>query len=79
MKCVLCGRVLLTAALSIPTRNGPLAYGPKCARKAGLVQKAGQRTSHVQKTQPRPGKQSLRAIAIQDNHTPDLFQGEIEC
>ena len=79
MQCVLCGRALFTAALSVPTRNGPLAYGPKCARKAGLVQKAGQRTSHVQKKAPRPGKQSSRAIAIQDNHTPDLFQGEIEC
>ena len=77
MKCVLCGRVLLTAALSIPTRNGQLAYGPKCARKAGFVQKAGQRTSHTQKTPPRAGKQPLRAIAIQDNHTPDLFQEEM--
>ena len=79
MKCVLCNRALLTAALSVPTRNGPLAYGPKCARKAGLLQKAGPRTSHVQKTPSRPGKPPSRAIAIQDKHTPDMFQGEIEC
>lgn len=77
MKCVLCGRALLTAALSVPTRNGPMAYGPKCARKAGLVQKAGQRTSHVQKKAPRPGKPPSRAIAIQDKHTPDLFQEDL--
>ena len=78
MKCVLCNRELLTAAVSIPTRNGQISYGPKCARKAGLVQKAGQRTTHVQKTPPQPGKQPLRAIAIQDEHTPDLFQEEMK-
>lgn len=79
MKCVLCNRPLLAAAVSIPTRNGPIAYGPVCARKAGFGAKAGPRTSRVQKTLPRPGKLPLLAIAIQDNHTPDLFQGEIEC
>lgn len=79
VKCVLCGRALFTAALSVPTRNGLLAYGPKCARKAGLVQKAWQRTNHTQKTPPRPGKPPSRAIAIQDNHTPDLFQEDLTC
>ncbi len=75
MKCVLCGRVLLTAALSIPTRNGQLAYGPKCARKAGLVQKAGQRTSHVQKKAPRPGKAPANtADTNTDHHTMSLFE-----
>ena len=78
MQCVLCGRALFTAALSVPTRNGPISYGPKCARKAGLVQKAWQRITHVQKTPPRPGKQPLRAIAIQDEHTPDMFQEEMK-
>lgn len=78
MKCVLCDRPLLVAAASIPTRGGPINYGPVCARKAGLMPKAGQRTSHVQKKAPRPGKPPLRAIAIQDNHTPDLFQGEMK-
>lgn len=79
MKCVLCGRVLLTAAVSIPTRNGQLAYGPKCARKAGLVQKAGQRTSHVQKTPPRPGKAPANTIwRDADTHTLNLFE-EIAC
>ena len=78
MQCVLCGRALFTAALSVPTRNGPLAYGPKCARKAGLLQNAGQRITHVQKTAPRACKPPSRAIGIQDNHTPDLFQEEMK-
>lgn len=79
MKCVLCGRALFTAALSVPTRNGPLAYGPKCARKSGLMPKVGPCITHVQKKPPRSGKQPLRAIAIQDNRTPDLFQEDLTC
>ena len=78
MKCVLCNRELLTAAVSIPTRGGQISYGPKCARKAGLLQKAGQRITHVQKTTPRACKPPSRAIGIQDNHTPDLFQEEMK-
>ena len=79
MKCVLCNRPLLTAAVSIPTRGGPISYGPKCARKAGLLQKAGQRTSHVQKTQPRPGKAPANTIWCDaDTHTLNLFE-EIAC
>lgn len=75
MQCVLCGRALFTAALSVPTRNGPMAYGPKCARKAGLVQKAGQRTSHVQKKAPRPGKAPANTIDVYvDTYTMSLFE-----
>ena len=71
MNCVLCGRALFSAALSVPTRNGPLAYGPKCARKAGLVQ----RTSHVQKKAPRPGKAPANTIDVYvDTHTMSLFE-----
>ena len=76
MQCVLCNRELLTAAVSIPTRGGPISYGPKCARKAGLVQKAGQRTSHVQKKAPRPGKAPANTIGRDaDTHTLNLFEG----
>lgn len=75
VKCVLCGRALFSAALSVPTRNGPLAYGPKCARKAGLVQKAGHRTSHVQKKAPRPRKAPANTIDVYvDTHTMSLFE-----
>lgn len=75
MQCVLCGRALLTAAVSIPTRNGQISYGPKCARKAGLVQKAGQRITHVQKKAPRPGKAPANTIDVYvDTHTMSLFE-----
>lgn len=75
MKCAMCNRPMLAAAASIPTRNGPLAYGPVCARKAGLVQKAGQRTSHVQKKAPRPGKAPANTIDVYvDTHTMSLFE-----
>lgn len=75
MKCVLCNRPLLTAALSIPTRNGPLAYGPKCARKAGLNPKAGPRTTGTQKKAPRPRKAPANTIGLDvDTHTLNLFE-----
>lgn len=75
MKCVLCNRPMLAAAVSIPTRGGPINYGPVCARKAGLVQKAGQRTSHVQKKAPRPRKAPANTIDVYvDTHTMSLFE-----
>ena len=33
MRCADCGRALLKPALEIPTKNGPLAFGPVCARR----------------------------------------------
>lgn len=75
MQCVLCGRALLTAAVSIPTRGGPISYGPKCARKAGLLQKAGQRTTHTQKTPPQARKAQANTIGRDaDTHTLNLFE-----
>ncbi len=32
MKCARCGKPLTKAAASIPTKNGPLFWGPKCSR-----------------------------------------------
>lgn len=79
MQCVLCGRALFTAALSVPTRNGPLAYGPKCARKAGLMPQAGPRITHVQKKAPRPRKAPANTIdGYVDANTMNLFE-EIAC
>ena len=76
MQCVLCGRALFTAALSIPTRGGPIAYGPVCARKAGLLQKAGPRTTGTQKKAPRPRKALKNTIGLDvDTHTLNLFEG----
>ena len=39
MKCAMCNRTLNAPAASVPTRGGPLAYGPKCAARAGLLTK----------------------------------------
>jgi hypothetical protein len=36
MKCARCGKALSKAAATIPTQNGALAFGPKCAKAAGL-------------------------------------------
>lgn len=36
MRCVMCGRLLLVPAATVPTKNGPLGYGPVCAKRAGL-------------------------------------------
>ena len=71
MKCAMCNRPLTTAAASIPTRGGPINYGPVCASKAGLVQ----RTSHVQKKAPRPGKAPANTIDVYvDTYTMSLFE-----
>ena len=32
MKCVACGRVLGKPAFTMPSRNGILAWGPKCGK-----------------------------------------------
>lgn len=37
MRCILCDRPLTSAALTLPSRTGPRAIGPKCAKKAGLI------------------------------------------
>ena len=43
MKCVLCGRGMLTPAVLI----GAMPVGPKCARRAGLMPLAAKRTGMV--------------------------------
>lgn len=64
MKCIRCNHPLLTPAVSIPARGGPLLYGPKCAMKAGLLEP----------------KQKLRRSAIThygpDENQTDLFEDE---
>ena len=37
MNCAMCGRPLTLPTVAIPTRAGPMAYGPKCAKRAGLI------------------------------------------
>lgn len=72
MKCVLCGRALFSAALSVPTRNGPLAYGPVCAKKAGL---GHPRINHQHKSAQRAVKRLARGgvVVVADGMTMDLF------
>lgn len=38
MRCVMCGRPLQFAAVTIPKMGGNCFYGPKCARRAGLIE-----------------------------------------
>lgn len=38
MNCVRCGRPINLAARVIQSKQGPLAWGPVCARKAGLIE-----------------------------------------
>ena len=40
MRCVICHRPLQAATATIQSRNGPLSFGPECARRAGLTHKA---------------------------------------
>lgn len=47
MRCVKCGRTLNAAAISITTKAGPLVFGPKCARKAGLIERTERRPRAV--------------------------------
>jgi len=37
MRCTMCHRPLSEATVTIKTRGGPLGWGPKCAKKAGLT------------------------------------------
>ena len=54
MKCAMCNRPLTAAAVSIPTRAGPLAYGPKCAGRAGLLDRRQRRRAFTQPVQQEP-------------------------
>lgn len=37
MKCVRCGRQMLTPAATVQTRTGLSAFGPKCAAVMGIL------------------------------------------
>ena len=36
-RCITCGRAIHARPVTIPSRNGPLAFGPVCAKRAGLL------------------------------------------
>ena len=75
MKCIRCNKPLLTPAVSVPTRNGVIGYGPVCARKAGLLQNQGQRITQHRKSPPLGQKHGLRVHVVGDEQTLDLFEG----
>lgn len=54
MKCAICGRRLLKPALSI----GRMNVGPKCARRAGLIE---------------PKRRQPHTNVVRDARTRDLF------
>lgn len=61
----MCGRLILAPAATVPTKNGPMGYGPVCAKRAGLSapRKA---SSHVP---VRPVHQCRDAVTL------DMFEG----
>lgn len=68
MNCIRCGKPIGKAAFLIPaTKGGPLAFGPVCARKAGLVEKP---------TKPMPLFSRLPAKAHPPEHDPNQIQLE---
>lgn len=48
LHCTRCGKPLLSAAVLVQTKTGPLALGPKCAMRAGLIERnTKKRASHA--------------------------------
>lgn len=70
MRCVMCHRPLNLATVTVPTKNGPLGYGPVCARKAGLTP----RITRTRATPPRAGKRPAIVTAERDDCTFDMFE-----
>ena len=71
----MCHRPLNLATVTVPTKNGPLGYGPVCARKAGLTP----RITRTRATPPRAGKGSAIVTAERDDLTIDMFTEGLTC
>ena len=68
MKCCRCNRpILSTPAATIKTKAGLMAFGPKCARIAGLTERAARRRAAVaprpQPERPNPDQMTLELEA----------------
>lgn len=57
---------------------GRAAFGPVCARKAGLLQKAGPRITRASAAPPRAWKGPAIVTAERDDCTFDMFE-ELAC
>jgi hypothetical protein len=63
MRCVVCHRSLKKAAFSMPSKDGLIAWGPRCGK--GLVM-----------SKPLAAKEaSMKAARYRDGLTMDLFEG----
>lgn len=67
LHCALCGRPVLNPAVLI----GPLPVGPKCARRAGLLELAKKRAGRL--SLPR-----LRFTRPAPQENMDLFEEDVE-
>lgn len=66
MHCVRCGKPLIKAAKTIPAKNGPLAWGPVCAIKSGLLEpkpRAKAIVVHQQADEVDPNQMTLELAA----------------
>ena len=52
MNCVACGRPLFRFAVSVLSKAGPIGWGPKCAKRAGVTKPRADRARRV--THPTP-------------------------
>ena len=54
LRCIACGKPLTKYAVSIPTKDGPVGWGPKCAQRVVIKRdRTGRRNVTVK---PRPVK-----------------------
>ena len=66
MHCVRCGRPLIKAAKTIPSKRGPLAWGNVCALKSGLIEPKARTpamVTHQQADEVDPNQLTLELIA----------------
>lgn len=63
MKRERCGRPLKTTLVRIKTRNGDITYGPKCAKKAGLLERKRRSRVIESQTSEDPNQMTLELAA----------------
>lgn len=56
MRCTVCHRPLTTPAATIQSRAGLMAFGPTCAKAAGLTPLAARRRVQLFSRTTRPGR-----------------------
>ena len=64
MRCTDCKRTLLKPALEIPTKNGPLRFGPVCAKRY-IVRPTRTAWKVVERKAPPPPEIDPRQLALE--------------